>query len=79
MGNLHNEIEPAKYTIRVQNHLDLLWEQWFEGMTIEHAEGGQTILSGYVSDQSALHGILEKIRSLNLTLISVQKVDPDDV
>ncbi len=77
MGNLHNDIEPTKYTIRVKNHLDTLWEQWFEGLKIEHADNGQTILSGYVADQSALYGILEKIRSLNLTLISIQKMDPD--
>ena len=66
------------YEIKIKDHLDSHWEHWFEGMTIKHTAGGQTILSGEVVDQSALHGLLEKIRNLNLTLISVQKVDNDE-
>ncbi len=77
MADLNHEFQPTKYIIRLKNHLDPLWEQWFEGLTIDHVEEGLTILSGDVVDQSALHGILEKIRNLNLTLISVQKVEPD--
>jgi hypothetical protein len=78
MSAIKNGYKPIRYVIRVKYHLDLLWEQWFEGMTIEHTEDGQTILSGAVVDQSALHGLLEKVRDLNLTLISVQNIDTDE-
>jgi hypothetical protein len=78
MGSADKEIKPIKYIIRVKNHLDSHWEHWFEGMTITHSDDGVTILSGDVVDQSALHGLLQKIRNLNLTLISVQKVDTDE-
>ena len=71
-------VKSAKYIIRVKNHLDSHWENWFDGMTITHTGDGETILSGYVVDQSALHSLLVKIRNLNLTLISVQKVDTDE-
>lgn len=74
MSGTNEDFKPTKYMIRVKNHLDLHWEGWFEGMTIEHTEDGQTILTGEIIDQSALHGLLEKIRNLNLTLISVQKI-----
>ena len=77
MAKANEETQPAKYIIRVKNHLDSPhWETWFGGMTITTSESGETTLSGYVVDQCALHGLLEKIRNLNLILISVQKVDP---
>lgn len=75
MSNANKDIKPIKYMIRVKNHLDLHWEGWFEGMTIEHTEDGNTILTGEIIDQSALYGLLEKFRNLNLTLISVQQID----
>jgi hypothetical protein len=78
MGETKKDIKPTKYVIRIGNHLDFHWEQWFEGMTIKHTGDGQTILSGDVVDQSALHGLLVKIRNLNLTLISVQKIETDE-
>jgi hypothetical protein len=64
------------YAIRVKDHLDPRWSEWFEGLTVTRAEGGETILSGPVADQAALHGLLAKVRDLNLTLISVNRVDP---
>ncbi len=64
------------YAIRVKGHLDPCWSEWFEGLTVTRAEGGETILSGPVADQAALHGLLAKVRDLNLTLISVNRVDP---
>jgi uncharacterized DUF497 family protein len=73
MDDTKREIKPKKYVIRIQNHLDTHWEQWFEGMTLKHTGDGQTILSGEVEDQSALLGLLEKIHNLNVTLISVRK------
>lgn len=78
MGNAHKGAKSAKYIIRVENHLDSHWEHWFDGMAITLTGDGETILSGYVVDQSALHGVLEKIRNLNLTLLSVHKVDTDE-
>ncbi len=72
----------AIYEIKVQGHLDSLWEQWFEGMTLTKTENGEsgvacTLISGLVADQAALHGLLTKIRDLNLTLISVRRIRPN--
>jgi hypothetical protein len=61
------------YTIRVQGLLDETWSEWFEGWTIRQETDGTSLLVGIVPDQSALHGVLNKIRDLNLTLISVTK------
>ena len=77
MRRTKNGARLARYEIRIKNHLDFHWERWFEGMVITLTNGGVTILSGEVIDQPALHGILEKIRNLNLTLLSVQRVDID--
>ncbi len=77
MVNANKGAEPTRYIIQVRGYLDAHWEHWFEGLNITLADNGVTILSGDVIDQSQLHGILEKIHSLNLSLISVQKIDPD--
>ena len=63
-----------KYQIRVEGQLNSLWSHWFEGMAIDH-EGETTILTGSVEDQSQLHGFLHRIRDLNLTLISVNRLE----
>ena len=60
------------YQIRVQGHISDSWSSWFEGMTIQLEESGETILSGYLPDQTALHGILMKIRDLGLILLEVK-------
>lgn len=78
MDKENEETTQTKYIIRIKNHLNTHWEKWFEGMSITHSGEGETILTGYVIDQCALHGLLEKIRNLNLTLISVQKVKDDE-
>jgi hypothetical protein len=62
---------PEHYEIRIKGHLDLRWSDWFGGLSIIHLEGNETLLSGPLPDQAALHGLLERIRDLNLTLISV--------
>ena len=73
---MKNRIEgSAYYEIRVKGMLDPGWEEWFEGFSITHLSEGETLISGRVPDQSALHGILARIRNLNLSLISVSRVD----
>jgi hypothetical protein len=72
------------YEIKVKGLLDDHWQQWFEGMTLkrqEKVEAGQdcTLITGTIADQPALHGLLAKIRDLNLTLISVRKINPMDM
>ena len=62
------------YEIRVKGHLDARWADWFEGLTITLHKEGDTILSGPVADQAALHGLLKKIRDLGLPLVSVNRV-----
>lgn len=57
--------------IRVQGHLDERWASWFEGMTVEAQATGVTLLRGRVADQSALHGLLTRLRDLGVPLISV--------
>ena len=64
------------YRIKLKSHLENKWSDWFEGMVISH-EGTMTILNGLMEDQAALHGILNRIRDLNLTLLSVEQIDFD--
>ena len=68
-------LQPDHYVIRVKEHLSAHWAKWFEGLSIEHTATGETILSGSIPDQAALHGFLARIRDLNLTLISAIRVD----
>jgi hypothetical protein len=63
------------HQIILQGHLSRHWSNWFDGFTITLDEGGQTILTGPVIDQAALHGLLKKIRDLGLPLISVNRLD----
>jgi len=63
--------EPACYKIRVRGHLSEQWSDWFDGLTLENLPGGQTELSGMLPDQSALYGVLNTIRDMGLTLVSV--------
>ena len=67
---------PAEYQIKVQGELDARWAASFEGMVVT-AVPNQTILSGTVADQAALHSLLTKIRDLGLPLISVKHIEPD--
>ena len=62
---------PEHYEIKIKGHLDQRWSEWFAGLTLAHLQGDETLLSGALPDQAALHGLLERIRDLNLTLISV--------
>ncbi|RPJ17338.1 MAG: hypothetical protein EHM33_33065 [Chloroflexi bacterium] len=66
------------YQIKVKGHLDESLASWFEGFTIANQEDGDALLTGHIQDQSALHGILNRISNLGLTLISVNTVPEED-
>jgi hypothetical protein len=68
------ETPPTIYEIRVAGHLSPQWADWFEGLTATLEEDGNTLLTGPLADQSALHGLLKKIRDLGLSLLSVNQV-----
>ncbi len=68
--------ESGHYEIRLKGHLDDRWADWFEGLTITLEENGDTLLTGRVIDQAALHGLLKKVRNLGMPLISVGPVEP---
>ena len=66
------------YEIRVQGHLGDRWSDWFEGMAICNDANAETILRGPLADQAALLGVLNKILTLNLTLVAVYRVPPQE-
>jgi hypothetical protein len=70
--------KPTFYQIRVNGHLEESWAEWFEDLTITNQEDGEAVLSGIFPDQAALHGILNRISSLGLKLISVNAVPEED-
>ena len=65
------------YKIRIKGHLDQQWTEWFEGLTITLEDNGDTLLTGHVVDQAALHGLLRKVRDLGMPLLSVDSVKSD--
>jgi hypothetical protein len=67
---------PEYYEIKIKGHLDQRWSESFAGLKLTHLEGDGTLLSGLLPDQAALHGLLERIRDLNLKLISVTSGNP---
>jgi hypothetical protein len=68
---------PARYEIRVGGVLDDRWADWFGGLQIS-SDGTQTVIAGLLPDQSALHGLLARVRDLGLCLISVRQLDAGD-
>jgi hypothetical protein len=66
--------QPVIYQIRIQGHLSREWTDWFEGLTIRLEDNGDTLLTGPVVDQAALHGLLKKVRDLGAPLVSVNQV-----
>lgn len=71
--------QPMIYQIRLQGHLGHQWTDWFGGLTITLEEDGDTLLTGPVVDQAALHGLLRKVRDLGMPLVSVSPVEPGEV
>ena len=71
-----NPNEPMVYQIRLQGHLGRQWTAWFGGLTITLEDNGETLLTGPVVDQSALYGLLRKVRNLGIPLLAVNRVEP---
>ena len=66
------------YEICLKGHLEARWSNRFEGLTITLEEDGNTLLSGLVADQAALHGLLKKVRDLGMPLVSVIQIQLDE-
>jgi hypothetical protein len=67
---------PGRYEIRIKGHLESRWADWFEGVSITLEDNGETLLTGPVADQAALHGLLRKVRDLGMPLLSVKRIEP---
>jgi hypothetical protein len=82
-SNVENEINSGLsasvhggfFEIRVKGHLDESWSDWLEGLELKLMDNGEMILSGYIQDQAALMGILNKLYRLNLTLLAARKIN----
>jgi hypothetical protein len=68
--------QPLVYQIRIKGHLGREWTDWFEGLTITALDNGETLLTGPVVDQAALHGLLKKVRDVAIPLLSVNRGKP---
>jgi hypothetical protein len=68
---------PARYEIRVDGGLDSRWSEWFGGLQVT-SQGGDTVLSGTLADQSALHGVLDQVGSLGLSVLAVRRLPPEE-
>ena len=75
-ASIEDHDEPALYEIRLKGHLDDRWAAWFGDLTLTREDNGETLLTGPVVDQAALHGLLRKVRDLGVPLLSVTRVRP---
>src|SRR5437763_6600218 len=69
--------QPLVYQIRIKGQLGRDWTDWFEDLTLTALDNGETLLTGPVVDQAALHGLLKKVRDVGMPLVSVMRVKPD--
>jgi len=77
LNNLNSKTDPRQpmvYQIRVKGHLGSQWTEWFGGLTVTLEDDGETLLTGPVVDQAALHGVLRKVRDLGIPLVSVIRI-----
>ena len=72
-GSTDRRHEATQYEIRLKGHLDSGWADWLGGMSLTHESDGTTVVVGLVADQAALHGLLQKLRDIGVTLISVNE------
>ena len=77
LASMEDHYEPQLFEIRIKGHLDDRWSDWFGGLTVTLEDNGDTLLTGLVVDQAALHGLLKKVRDLGMPLVSVSPVEPD--
>ncbi len=70
--------QPLVYQIRIKGHLGREWTDWFGGLAITLEDNGETLLTGPLIDQAALHGLLRKVRDLGVPLLSVNRVKPHE-
>ena len=77
IGMESEHVQQEVYQIVVKGHLDSEWSDWFDGLTITLMSSGKTILTGPLVDQTALHGVLIKIRDLGLPLLSLVRIQPE--
>jgi len=75
MGNFRKYDQPCNYDIQVRGSLDSKWADWFDGLTILSLGEAETLLTGFIIDQAALHGVLAVIRTLKLTLLSLHRIE----
>jgi len=78
-NEINSDIDPGQptvYQIRIKGHLGRQWTDWFGGLTLTLEDNGETLLTGPVVDQAALHGVLRKVRDLGMPLLSVIRVKP---
>ena len=76
-GSPNDRRDGGRYEVRLKGRLDGTWADWLGGMSLTHASDGTTVLTGPVADQAALHGLLQKLRDLGVTLISVNESQTD--
>jgi hypothetical protein len=79
LNNINSESDPGQplvYQIRIKGHLGRQWTDWFGGLTLTLEDNGETLLTGPVVDQAALHGVLRKVRDLGMPLLSVIRITP---
>ena len=80
-STFNSEIDPGQpmvYQIRIKGHLGLQWTHWFGGLAIKLEDNGDTLLTGPVVDQAALHGLLRTVRDLGIPLVSVRSIQQDE-
>ena len=75
MGNFRKYDQPCIHNIQVRGRIDPKWVDWFDGLTILSLGETETLLTGFIIDQAALHGVLAVIRTLNLTLLSLHRIE----
>lgn len=78
-NDINRETDPGQsliYQIRIAGHLGHQWADWFDGLTIQLQDSGETLLTGPVVDQAALHGLLRKVRDVGMPLLSVVRIQP---